>query len=85
VVATWLAADCGGQFCMAAVGWRGTCRGQRRSRGGLPVAFFLGSGGTAWWFVLYGVELSCATVLMLQSNRCCLRRVREELCGRVGR
>jgi hypothetical protein len=69
VVATWLAADCGGQFCIAVAGWRGTSSGTTALARRAACRLLLGSGGTAWWFVFYRVELSCATVLTSQSNR----------------
>ena len=67
MVATWLAADCGGQLCMAAAGRRRTSSGMTALARWAASRLFLG----LWWrgvVVLYGVELSCTTVLMSQSN-----------------
>jgi hypothetical protein len=57
-VAIWLAADCGGQFYVAAAGWCGTSSGMTALARWAASQLFLG----LWWrgvVVLYGVELSC--------------------------
>ena len=53
--------------CMAAAGWRGTSSGTTALARWAACRLLLG-----WWcgvVVLYGVELSCATVLISYSNR----------------
>ena len=67
MVDTWLAADCGDWSYLAAAGWRGTSSGMTTLARWAACRLLLGR-----WYgvvVLYGVELSCATVLMFHSNR----------------
>jgi hypothetical protein len=54
---------------MAAAAWHGTSLGTTVLARWAVCRLLLRSGGTAWWFVLYGADLSCAIVLMSQSNQ----------------
>jgi hypothetical protein len=53
-------------FCVAAAGWRGILSRTTALASWDACRLLLGSGGTAWWFVLYGVELCNRINILIQ-------------------
>ena len=73
MVATLLAADCGGQSCMAAAGWHGTLSSLTALVWWVTFGFFLG-GGTLWWFCMESLSVSMSQFdrTLFASWRCCV-------------